>query len=91
MNFLDFDEPEWVQYILRRIHDKFMWLEKTHKITKTTIKVVTYLISTSEVLGLRNVKNQTVLEEAGSQFHKREMTISDIIEYDFRFVSMVIG
>lgn len=73
------------------MHDEFMWLDKPHKITKTKIKAVTYLNSTGEVLGLRNVKTKTVMEVTHSQFDKREMTINDIIEYDIRFASMVTG
>lgn len=91
VNFSDFDEPEWVRYILSKIHDKFMWLDKPHEITKTIIKVVTCLNSTGEVTSLRNVKNQIVTKVIGSQFDKRAMTISDIIEHDVIFASMVTG
>lgn len=35
INFSVFDEPEWVKYILSRMHNKFMWLYKPYKINKS--------------------------------------------------------
>lgn len=91
MKFLAFNEPKWVRYILRRVHDEFIWLEKPYKITKNAIQVVTCLNATSEVLGLRNMKNTIVREVTDSQHDNRSMTISDIIEHDVIFASMVTG
>lgn len=94
MQFIDFpmfDEPKQVQYILRRMHDEFMWLDKPHNITKSAIKAVTCLSSVGEIPALRNVKNQMVIKATGYQFDKRLMTINDIIEQDVRFASMVMG
>lgn len=47
--------------------------------------------ATGEVLGLRNVKNQTMIEATGSKHDGRSMTISEIIEYDVRIASMVMS
>lgn len=90
VKFLVFDEPKWVRYILSRVHDEFIWLDKPHNIIKTTIQDVTCLNVTSEVLGLRNIKNATVIQVTNSKNDSRSMTISDIIEYDVRFASMII-
>lgn len=91
VNFLIFDELEWVKYILSKVRDEFIWLDKPYKITKNEIKVVTCLNATGEVPGLRNVKNTIVTEVTNSQHDSRSMTISDIIEYDVRFASMVMS
>lgn len=53
--------------------------------------MVTCLNATGEVPGLRNVKNMIVTEVTDFEHDRRSMTISDIIEYDVRFTSMVIG
>lgn len=90
MNFLVFHEPEWVRYILSRVHDEFIWLDKPYKITKNAIQVVTCLKASGEVLGLSNVKNTIVTEVTSSQHDKKSMKISDIIEYDVRIASMVM-
>lgn len=37
------------------------------------------------------MKNQTVTNATGSQFDKRVMAISNILEHDVNFASMVIG
>lgn len=81
VNFLIFDEPTWARYILSRIHDEFMWLDKPFKITQNAIKAITCLSSIVEVPTLRNVKNQMVTEATSSQFDSRSMTIHDIVEY----------
>lgn len=79
------------RYILSRIHDEFIWLDKPYKITKNAIQAVTCLNEIGEILSLRNVKNMIVIEVTGSQHDSRSMTISDIVEYDVRFISMVMG
>lgn len=66
IKFLVFDEPEWVRYILSRMHDEFMWLDKPHKITKSAIKAVTCLSLVDEVPTLRNVKIQKVTKVISS-------------------------
>lgn len=66
VNFPVFDEPEWVKYILSRVHDEFIWLDKPYKITKNKIQAVTCLNVISEVLDLRNVNNMTIRGVIGS-------------------------
>lgn len=77
--------------MLRRIHDESIWLSKPFMITKDAISVVTGLCSSSELPGLKYVKNQVVTDTTRSRFDKRAMTINDILEYDVKFASMVIG
>lgn len=86
-----FDEHEWVQYVLSRMHDEFMWLNKSFKITKNAIRVVIGLCSTSDLPTLKVVKNQIVTNATESKFDQRAMTINDILEHDVKFDSMVIG
>lgn len=74
---------------MSRVHGEIIWLDKSHKITKLAIKAITCLNVTSEVPSLKNAKNQTVTEATNSKHDGRSMTISDIIEYDVRFASMV--
>jgi len=40
IHFPCFAEDEWVQYVLSRIHDKFMWLMRPFNITKDVIRAV---------------------------------------------------
>lgn len=77
--------------MLRRIHDEFMWLNKPFKITKSAIRALTRLRSSSELVSLKDVKNQIFMDATGSKFDRRAMTINDILEYDVKFASMVIG
>lgn len=57
--------------------------------TKQAIQVITYLNAIGEVLGLWNVKSTIVMEGTGSKHDNRSMTISDIVEFDVIFASMV--
>lgn len=91
VNFLTFDEKEWVRYVLSRIHVEFMWLGQPYKITIDNIKVVTYLNQTSEKPGLRKVTNPTVNKLTSVEFDGWLMKISTIKEVDVKFVAMVIG
>lgn len=91
VHFLVFDEAEWVRYILSKIHDEFIQLEKPHNITKQAIQAVTCLSATGEIPSLRKVQNTTVAVVTGSQYVNQSMTISDIVEHDVRFTSMVVG
>lgn len=75
----------------RRMHDELMCLDIPHMITKIAIQVVTCLSSVSEMPALRNVQNQMITKATGYQFDKMSIAINDIIEYDVRFASMVIG
>lgn len=68
-----------------------MWPDRPHKLTKQTIQVVTCLNAIGEILGVRKVQNTIVTVVTKSQIDSRSMTISDIIEHDVRFASMVTG
>lgn len=89
VHFLVFDKPKWVIYILSQNHDEFIWLYRPNKITKKAIQAVTCLNANGEILGLRKVQNTIVNAVTRSQYDSQSMTISDIIEYDVRFASMV--
>lgn len=91
VHFPIFDEPEWVGYVLRKIHDEFLWLDKPYKITKKAIQEVTYLSATGIVPKLWHVKNTIVMEVTSLNHNNRSMTISEIVEHDVRFAQMVIG
>lgn len=78
VNFLTFDEKEWVRYVLSRIHAEFICLDKPCKITAEAIKVVTYLNQTDEKLGLQKVTNPTVKKLTGVEFDERSMKIRTI-------------
>lgn len=68
-----------------------MWLNKTFKITKNAIRVVTSLCSSKEMSSLKSVKNQIITNATRSRFNKRAMIMNNIFEHDVRFSSMVIG
>jgi len=91
IHFPYFAKDEWVWYVLSRVHDNFMWLNRPFKITKDAIKVVTGLHSSKGLPVLKSVKNQTVSEATRSKFDKRAMTIEDITNPDIKFASMIIG
>lgn len=91
VRFPVFYENEWVWYVLSRIHDKFMWLNQSCKITKDVIQVVTSRCSSGGFPLLRSVMNQMVTDATGSRFDKRAITINDIAEPDVKFSSMVVG
>lgn len=84
VHFSAFDEPEWMRYVLSLIHNEFIWLDIPHKIMKQSIQAVTCLNDTNEILGLRHVKNKSVMEVIGSKHDNRSMTISDIVKFDVR-------
>lgn len=86
-----FDENEWVRYVVRKIYDEFMWLRKSFMISKDAIKLVTSLCSSSDFPTLKSVKNQLITITTRPRFDKMKMTINDILEYDVKFSSMVIG
>lgn len=81
---------EWIWYVLSRVHDEFIWLDRPYKITKQVIQVVTCLSATGEVLSLRKVSNNTVITTTGSKFDNKAMTMSDILKYNVKFASMIV-
>lgn len=78
-----------MRYILSQIHDEFIRINRPHKTMKKAIQVVTYLSATGKIPNLRKVQNTIVNAVIGSQHDSQLMTISDIIEHDVRFASMV--
>lgn len=86
-----FDEDEWERYIMSRVHDEFMWLDRPYKITKHVVHVVTCLHQTSRKPNLRKVTNPTVIKLTGAQYDNKSMTIDDILENEVKFSSMIIG
>lgn len=80
-----------MRYVLSQIHDEFLRLDKPYKITKKDIQEVTCLNAIGEVLALWNVMNTTILQVTGSKHDNREIKISDIVEFNVRFSSMVTG
>lgn len=84
------DEHEWVCYVLNMMHDEFIWLNEPFKISNNANRVIISLCSSNDLLTLKYVKNQIVIDTTGSKFD-RAMTINDILEHDVRFDSMVIG
>jgi len=91
IHFPYFEEDEWVRYVLSRVHDNFLWLNKPFKITKDAIRAITGLHSSGGLPVLKSVKNQTVSDATRSKFDKRAMTVEDITEPDVKFASMIIG
>lgn len=91
VNFSTFNEKEWVRYVLRRIHAKFIWLDQPYKITTDVIRAVTCLNLTGEKPGLRKVTKPIVNKLTGLEFDVRSMKINTIKEDDVKFVAMVIG
>lgn len=61
LNFLNDFEEEHVRYVLRKIHDQFIWLDRPHKITKEVIHVVIGLSATGEVHVLRSILKDEVI------------------------------
>lgn len=68
VNFLIFDEKEWVRYVLNRIHVEFIWLDQPYKITADAIKVMTYLNQIGDKPGLHKVTNPTVNKLTDAEF-----------------------
>lgn len=56
---------------------------------KQVIQAVTCLNEIDKIPGLRKVQNTIVTTVTGSQYDNQSMRISDIIEYEVRFASMV--
>lgn len=48
VHFSTFNEDEWVRSILSHVHDEFIWLERSYKITNQAIHAVTCLNQTSD-------------------------------------------
>lgn len=69
VNFLTFDEKEWMRYVLSKIHAKFMWLDQPYKIIVDVIRAVTHLNQTCKKPGLRKVTNPTVNKLTGVEFY----------------------
>lgn len=54
---------DWVRYVLRRVHDQFLWLEANTliKISKEVIQRVTRFSGTSEALTLQMISSNEVI------------------------------
>lgn len=84
-------EDEWVKYVIIQIHDKFMWLDMSHMITKQVIKVVTDLYSKGPIPILKAIKNEIVMKLTGVKFDKHALTVKDIDDSIVKYASMMIG
>lgn len=91
IRFSLFYEVEGIWFIFNRVHNEFIWLDKAHNITKFVIQALIGLCAFRELMSLKAVKNDVVNNAIRSKFDKWVMTIKDILEYDIRFASMVIG
>lgn len=77
LNFLDNFEEEHVRYVLIRIHDHFMWLDKLHNITKEAIHVIIGLWATGEVPILRSIPKDDVSKLIKSRWDGRPMIVDE--------------
>lgn len=91
INFIEDFYDKLVRFVLRSIHDQFMWLDRPHKITKEAIHVVTSFCSTGEVPLLMSIPKNDVENLTGSRWDKRAITMNDINDLAVKFSSMVIG
>lgn len=69
---------KYVKIALIRMHDKFLWNEKPHLITKEVIRVVIRLCDTRPVLVSKSVKNELVMELTGATFDRRALATKPI-------------
>lgn len=90
VNFIDKFEEDHFRYVLSRIHDQFMWLDRQHKITKESIHVVTRLWATGEVRMLRTIPKDEVTRLTKSKWDGRAMTINEIDDPEVKYAYMVI-
>lgn len=88
---IDDFEYDHVRYVLSRVHDHFMGLDRPHKITKEEIHVVNGLCSTDEVPILRSIPRNNFVELTKSRWDGRAMTINEIDDSTVKFASMIIG
>lgn len=91
MNFLDEFEGDHIRYVLSKIHNQFMWLDRAHKITKEDTHAVTGLWATGEVPVLRTIPKNEVARLTKSKWDGRAMTINEIEDPGVKYSSMVIG
>lgn len=91
MNFVSFEEKEWVRYVPSRIHHEFIWLDQPYKITPEAIKIVTCLHQIGVKPRLRKVTNPMVTMLTSAKFDGRSMKINTIKDDDVKFAAMVIG
>lgn len=92
MDFLTFDEAEWVRYVLSYIHREFIWLDHPYKITKEVIKKVTCLHKIKGVPGTRCKLSNTELNKLiGATFDGMSMRADNVKDIDVKFATMVIG
>lgn len=92
MDFLTFDEAEWVRYVLSCIHGEFIWLDRPYKITEEVIKNVTYLHKIGSVSGPRcKLSNIELNKLTRATFDGRSMRVDDFRDIDVKFTAMTIG
>lgn len=89
LNFIDDFKEEHVRYVMSRIHDQFMWLDRPHKITKEAIHTVSGLWSTGEFPILRSISKDEVIQLTKSKWDCYAMMINYIDDPTVKFASMV--
>lgn len=88
LNFLDEFEEDHIRYVLRIIHDQFMWLDQLHKFTKEGIHTISELWETGEVPVLRSITKDEVAQLTKSKWDGREMTVNEIEDLEVKFSPM---
>lgn len=89
--FLEDFEEEHVSIIRSRVHGRKIYLDRSYNITKEAIHVVTSFYQTGEVLELRKILQNTVIELTKTTYDAHATSISNIQDEVVRYARMIIG
>lgn len=91
-NFPNFScNEKFVKLVLSKIHEKFLWIDRPHLITKEVIRDVTGLWDKGTVPTLKYVKNEVVKKLIGVAFDKRALATKTITNPTVKYASFMIG
>lgn len=88
----EFNEFEWIQILLSRIHDDLFWIgEVPVRITRDLIHEMTGLSKKGVVIPAGKDVRKLVEQACKSRSDRRGMTIESIKEKDIKLISMILG
>lgn len=83
-------KDKMIRYVLRRVHNEFIWLDIPYMIMKEAIQDVTGLPRVGQELS-KKISNTKVKKLIGVTSDSRSMRVSTITNSNIKFTSMIIG
>lgn len=90
-NFPNFSYDEkCVKLVLSRIHNKFLWTNRPHLITKEAISEINGLWDKGIVPMLKYLKNEVVMEPTRETYDKRALAMKTITNQAVKYTTMMM-